>query len=39
MKYWIGFDVKTRVFGSVATGLALPSSDIDIVVSGFEGLS
>ncbi len=35
LKY-IAFNVKTKIFGSCATGLALTSSDVDIAVSGLE---
>ena len=32
----IDTNVKTKLFGSCATGLALKTSDIDIAVSGFD---
>lgn len=32
----IAYGVDVKVFGSCATGLALPSSDIDLLVTGFE---
>lgn len=35
----IDFKVQVKVFGSFITGLALPSSDIDISISGLEALS
>mmetsp|Transcript_25641 Transcript_25641/g.22659 ORF Transcript_25641/g.22659 Transcript_25641/m.22659 type:complete len:125 (+) Transcript_25641:2644-3018(+) len=30
------FDVKTRIFGSCATGLALENSDVDVAIGGIE---
>ena len=30
----LGANIETKIFGSCATGLALPSSDVDICVCG-----
>jgi non-canonical poly(A) RNA polymerase PAPD5/7 len=32
----LGIPTDVRLYGSCSTGLALPSSDIDIFITGFE---
>jgi len=34
--FFVDWNIKTKIYGSCATGLALTSSDVDIAVSGIE---